>query len=99
MDLKFTAEETAFRDEARRFFRTEVPLAIRTKVLEGRHLVKDDYVTAQRILNARGWAAPHWPTEWGGQDWSPVQIYLYQDELQLAGVPMPLSFNISMVGP
>jgi pimeloyl-CoA dehydrogenase large subunit len=99
MDLNFTPDEIAFRDEARRFFRTEIPLSIRNKVLEGKALKKEDYVTSLRILNARGWAAPHWPKEWGGQDWSPVQIYLYQDELQLAGVPLPLSFNISMIGP
>jgi pimeloyl-CoA dehydrogenase large subunit len=99
MDLNFTPDEIAFRDEARRFFRTEIPLSIRSKVLEGKALKKEDYVTSLRILNARGWAAPHWPKEWGGQDWSPAQIYLYQDELQLAGVPLPLSFNISMIGP
>jgi pimeloyl-CoA dehydrogenase large subunit len=99
MDLNFTPDEIAFRDEARRFFRTEIPLSIRNKVLEGKALKKEDYVTSLRILNARGWAAPHWPKEWGGQDWSPAQIYLYQDELQLAGVPLPLSFNISMIGP
>ena len=34
---------------------------------------------------------PNWPVEWGGQDWSPVQVYLYQDEMQQAGVPPPLA--------
>ncbi len=99
MDLHFTAEELAFRDEARRVFRSEVPEAIRCKVLEGKHVTKEEMVTSQRVLNARGWAVPHWPKEWGGQDWSPVQTYLYQDELQQAGVPAPLAFNVSMVGP
>ena len=99
MDLRFTEEEIAFRDEARRFFREEVPEAIRRKVLEGRHLAKDEIVRSQRILNARGWAAPHWPREWGGQGWTPVQTYLFQDEMQQAGVPAPLPFNVSMVGP
>lgn len=99
MDLRFTEEEIAFRDEARRFFRDEVPLAIRRKVLEGRHLAKDEIVCSQRILNARGWAVPHWPREWGGCDWTPVQTYLFQDEMQQAGVPAPLAFNVSMVGP
>ena len=99
MDLRFTADEIAFRDAARRFFRTAVPEAIRRKNLAGEHLDKADIVTSQRILNARGWAVPHWPRAWGGQDWSPVQLYLYQDEMQQAGVPAPLSFNTTMVGP
>jgi pimeloyl-CoA dehydrogenase large subunit len=99
MDLSFTPAELAFRDEVRRFFRTDIPDPIRSKVLEGKHLSKQEIVTSQRILNARGWAAPTWPKEWGGQDWSPVQVYIYQDEMQQAGVPAPLGFNTSMVGP
>jgi pimeloyl-CoA dehydrogenase large subunit len=99
MDLNFTPEEIAFREEARRFFRTEFPKAIRDKVEQGKHLTKDETVAAQRVLNARGWAVPNWPVAWGGQDWTPVQLYMYQDEMQQAWVPSPLAFNCSMVGP
>jgi pimeloyl-CoA dehydrogenase large subunit len=99
MDLDFTPEELAFRDEARRFFRTEVPAAIRAKVAEGEGLTRDDMITSQRILNRHGWAVVNWPPEWGGKDWSPVQVYLYQDEMQQADVPTPIAFNVSMVGP
>ena len=99
MDLAFTPEELAFRDEARRFFRTEIPESIRAKLRDGEHLSKEEMVTSQRILNARGWAVPNWPVAWGGQDWSSVQVYLYQDEMQQAYVPSPIAFNTSMVGP
>ena len=99
MDLSFTAEELAFRDEARRFFRTEIPQSIRDKVAEGEGLTRDDMITSQRILNARGWATVNWPVQWGGQDWSPVQVYMYQDEMQQANVPTPIGFNVTMVGP
>ena len=71
MDLRFTPEELAFRDEVRTFCRTEIPAEIRKKVSEGRSLSKDDYVTSQRILNAKGWAVPHWPQEWGGPGLDP----------------------------
>jgi len=98
MDLNFTEAELAFRAEARRFFRTEVSDSIRTKLRDGEHLTKDDMVTSQRILNARGWATVNWPVEWGGQPWSPVEVYMYQDEMQLAYVPSPIAFNVSMVG-
>jgi pimeloyl-CoA dehydrogenase large subunit len=99
MELRFTPDEIAFRDEVRRFFRTEIPAEIRARVAEGRHLGKEDIVTSQRILNARGWAVPHWPREWGGQDWTPVQRYIFGEELQLNAVPQPLAFNTAMVGP
>jgi hypothetical protein len=56
MDLRFTPEEIAFRDELRRFFRAEIPSEIRRKVGEGRHLLREDIVTSQRILHAHGLA-------------------------------------------
>ena len=99
MDLAFTPEELAFRYEARRFFRTEIPESIRAKLRDGEHLSREEMITSQRILNARGWAVPNWPVAWGGQDWSSVQVYLYQDEMQQAYVPSPIAFNTSMVGP
>ncbi|SIR39577.1 acyl-CoA dehydrogenase family protein [Bosea sp. TND4EK4] len=99
MDLRFTPEETAFRDEVRSFFRTQVPAGIRAKVSEGRALTREDYVTSQRILNAHGYAVPHWPREWGGQDWTPIQRYVFTEEMLLAAVPLPLQFNCYMVGP
>ena len=99
MDLSFTPAELAFRDEARKFFRSEIPEAIRNKLCDGIELTKEDIVTQHRILNAHGWAVPNWPVEHGGQSWSPVELYLYQDEMQQACVPGPLAFNASMVGP
>ena len=99
MDLNFTPEETAFRERMRAFFATEIPLAIREQVTRGEHVPRDSQVQAQRIMNAHGLAVPHWPAEWGGQGWSPVQLYIYQDEMQQACVPPPLGFNANMVGP
>jgi len=60
---------------------------------------KEGFIESQRILNANGLATPHWPVEWGGRDWTPVQKHIWLDELQLASVPEPLAFNTSMVGP
>ncbi len=99
MDLSYTAEEVAFRDELRSFFRTKIPGEIRRKVSEGRALAREDYVTSQKILHAAGLATPNWPVEWGGKDWSPVQRYIWVEELQAAAVPQPLGFNVTMVGP
>ncbi len=99
MDLRFTPEETAFRQEVRAFFRSEIPAEIRAKVSEGRPLAREDYITSQRILNAKGWAVPHWPKEWGGQDWDPIHRYIFMEELMQAAVPLPLQFNCFMVGP
>ena len=99
MDRRFTPEDLAFRDEVRTFFRDHLPPAIRAKLVEGKKLAKDDIVTWQRILNKKGWAVATWPTRWGGTGWTPVQQYIFQEELQLAPAPQPLGFGVTMVGP
>ncbi len=99
MDLRFTSDEIKFRDEVRAFFRTALPASIRRKMELGQRVSKEDTVTWQRILNAKGWAVPSWPVEWGGTDWGPVKTYIFKEEMQLAPAPDPLSFNVSMVGP
>jgi pimeloyl-CoA dehydrogenase large subunit len=99
MDLRFTDEEVAFRDEVRTFFKENLPPAIREKLKEGRHTSKDELVEWTRILNKKGWAVSHWPKEFGGTGWTPVQQYIFLDELQQAPAPSPLPFGVSMVGP
>ena len=54
---------------------------------------------ATKILNEHGLAVPNWPVEWGGKDWTPTQHQIWADEMQLACVPEPLTFNTKMVGP
>jgi pimeloyl-CoA dehydrogenase large subunit len=99
MDLRFTDEELKFRDEVRTFFKENLPPAIREKLKEGRHTSKDELVEWTRILNKKGWAVSHWPKEYGGTGWTPVQQYIFLDELQQAPAPSPLPFGVSMVGP
>ncbi len=99
MDLRFTPEENAFREEVREFFRAALPERIRDKLVMGHHASKDELVEWTRILNAKGWAVPHWPVEWGGTGWDPVRQYIFQDEMQQAPAPSPLPFGVSMVGP
>jgi pimeloyl-CoA dehydrogenase large subunit len=99
MDLRFTDEELTFREEVRAFVKSNLPDSIRKKIIEGRHPGKDDLVAWTRILHNKGWSVPHWPTQWGGTGWSPVQLLIFNDELQQAGAPESLAFGTSMVGP
>ena len=99
MDLRFTDEEAAFRDEVRSFFKKNLPENIRRKMVEGKKIEKDDIVTWQRVLNKKGWAVSHWAKEWGGTGWSPVKQYIFLDEMQQAPAPSPLQFGVYMVGP
>jgi pimeloyl-CoA dehydrogenase large subunit len=99
MDLNLSPEESAFRDEVRAFIAAELDPAVQQKMSLGQELGKQDWVTWQRKLNAQGWAVPHWPAAYGGKGWGPMQEYILLDELQQAPAPVPLPFNVSMVGP
>ena len=99
MRLQLSPEDEAFREEMRTFFTTQVPRSIRDTVAARRHPSREEYLQAQRILNAAGLAVPHWPVEWGGRDWTPLQRHIWREEMQLACVPEPLPFNTGMIGP
>ncbi|MBX3576310.1 MAG: pimeloyl-CoA dehydrogenase large subunit [Rhizobiaceae bacterium] len=99
MDLRFTPEETAFRDEVRAFLRNHVSDAVRERLVEGEMVSREDYVTWARVLNDKGWGAPHWPAEHGGTGWGPMKQYIFLEELQKHPAPQPLAFGVNMVGP
>ncbi|UGT64158.1 acyl-CoA dehydrogenase family protein [Nocardia asteroides] len=99
MKISLSSDEVAFRDELRTFYRTQIPEEIRERVKYGREISRADVVTTHKLLNDNGLAVPNWPVEWGGKDWTPMQRHIWQDEMQLASVPEPLTFNAQMVGP
>ncbi|HVZ32723.1 MAG TPA: acyl-CoA dehydrogenase family protein, partial [Polyangiaceae bacterium] len=99
MDLEFTKEELAFREEVRAFVKEKLPADIREKVDHGVPLAKNDAVRWQKILYEKGWAAPNWPVEYGGTGWTPTQIYIFDDELGAAGAPPVVPFGLKMVAP
>jgi alkylation response protein AidB-like acyl-CoA dehydrogenase len=99
MDLRFTPEERAFREEVRTFIRENLPADTRERMKLGHPARKEDQVRWQRILNAKGWAAYSWPKEWGGPGWTAIQRMIFLEENLMAPAPELLSFNITMLGP
>ncbi len=99
MDLSYSGQDLAFRNEVRGFVRENLPESLRDKVLGHRHLGRDDYVQWQRILHARGWGAPGWPVAFGGTGWTTLQRHLFEVECAVAGAPRQMPFGLSMIGP
>ena len=99
MDLQLTDDDLAFQREVRGFIEENLPADIRDKVANGRKLEKDDFVRWQNILNERGWMAPHWPVEHGGTGWTPLQRYIFEEELARAHSPRVMPFGVKMVAP
>lgn len=84
--------------ELREFFES-IPGGLRRHVRQGRPIPLDVTRSAQLILHEAGLATPAWPEEWGGRGWSPLQLFIWESELQRACVPPPLSRNVRMIGP
>jgi len=99
MDLELTPAQQAFRDDVRAFIAVRLPTEIRERLRAGHPPRKQDTVAWQRILNERGWAAPHWPRQYGGAELGQMERLILMDELYRAPAPLPQVFNITMLGP
>ena len=101
MNLDLSDEDLAFRDEVRSFLDEHLTPELRaagsrtTSVFcEPRHSLP-----WQRILHARGWAAPSWPVEYGGPGWSEVQRSIFAAECARASAPGLAPMGLRMAGP
>ena len=99
MDMNFTPEELAFRDEVRAFLAANLRPELADKVGDGEHLSKADMEAWHAQLNKRGWLANHWPESHGGPGWTAVQKYIFEHECAIAHAPRIVPFGVNMLGP
>lgn len=98
MNLEFSPDELAFRDEVRAFIRDNFPAYLREK--ESRdQMQREDFLAWHKILFKKGWVAPAWPVEYGGTGWTPTQRYIFAEENARAETTPLLPFGLQMVGP
>ena len=100
MELHFSPEQEAFRDEVRTFAQEKIPASIKEKVRNKHRLDKAEHIAYQKLLDEQGWMVPAWPAEWGGrEDWTAIHFLILDEELARAGAPRKIAFGYSMVGP
>ena len=101
MDLSFSRDELAFRDEVRSFIAKHLTDDATRGVRLSPSAIPEWSVSGSwhRALHQRGWVAPYWPREHGGAGWTPAQRYIFESELGRADAPRLLPFGIHMVGP
>ncbi len=97
MDMRFSPEEMAFRDEVREFIANNYPEELRGA--RRGEMSKEDILKWHRILYKKGWVVPHWPVEYGGTGWTITQRYIWNEENARAETTPLLPFGLSMVGP
>jgi alkylation response protein AidB-like acyl-CoA dehydrogenase len=98
MDLTFSDDELAFRDEFRSWLAENPPPPDRGDEAD---TTRNAWRSAwQRQLYEGGWAAPAWPAEYGGRGATLTQSAIYFEELGRARVPVPANvLGILLGGP
>ena len=99
MDIELPEELIDFQSEVRAFMRNRLPGDLREKVRRSLRLGKEDYRRWQDILAEKGWLAYTWPKEHGGPGWTPLERYIFEEEMGRAGAPRLIPFGTKMVGP
>ena len=101
MDMDFSPEDVAFRDEVRTFLAENLPERIRdgARRTPGVFVEPDIGMEWHRILYEKGWVAYHWPEEDGGTNWTPTQRFIFEKECALAGAPSLSVLGLKLVGP
>ena len=99
MDLAFTPEEQAFRENIRAWVKDNLPQEISHKVHNALRLTRADMQNWAKILGKKGWLGYGWPKEFGGPGWNAVQKHLFEEECALAGAPRIVPFGPVMVAP
>jgi len=99
MDLNYTAEDLAFRDQVRTYLETNLPEDLRQKVLNHKRMSREDFVRWHKILAKQRWVATGWPKEYGGTGWTPTQRHIFEEECARIGTPAIMPFGVAMVAP
>src|SRR4030081_376761 len=86
MDLTFSEAERAFRDEVRAWLEDHHPGAEPDGGGDAHYAWRRAF---QRRLAEDGWAAVHWPREYGGRGATLTQSAIFFEELGRSGAPLP----------
>ena len=99
MDLAWSAKDLEFRNEVRAFLDDKLTPELRRagRLMTSVYADHEASMDWQAILNERGWAAPAWPIEYGGCDWTLTQHYIFSRESTLADAPSLSPMGIRMV--
>ncbi|MGI9325026.1 MAG: acyl-CoA dehydrogenase family protein [Pseudomonadales bacterium] len=101
MDIAFSPEHEAFRDQVKAFLDSHLTDDLRSaqRFCPGIFLDYEHNIQWHRILYRQGWVAPAWPKAFGGTGWDLTQRYIWSTETTLAGAPSLAPMGLGMCGP
>lgn len=98
MDFTIPPQVEAFRHEVREFVRREWPAELRRRLAGHSEDAYAEERAFRRKLGERGWLALAWPKQYGGQERSPLEYYVFHEEMSYAGAPASAT-GVGMVAP
>jgi alkylation response protein AidB-like acyl-CoA dehydrogenase len=99
VNFEYSPDEQAFRAEVRQFLKEKLPKDLSQKILNNKHMHREDLVQWHKILAAKGWSVTGWPKQFGGTGWTSIQQHIFEEECAEAGAPPLLAFSVRMVAP
>lgn len=97
MFIDYTPEQRQLRDELRAYFERVITPDVLAEN-QGSDGGGPLYTKALRQMGADGWLGVGWPKEYGGLQRSAIDQYIFFDEVQRAGFPIPF-LTLCTVGP
>ena len=98
MELDFTPEQRKFRDGLREYFDDMMTDALTRELSSGHEGGGPEFRKAMKQLGRDGLLGLSWPKRYGGQERSPMEQFIFADEIQAIGFPLPF-LTLNTVGP
>lgn len=109
MDWVDSPEQATFRAEVRALISRELPERYRGQRQDANWqrdrrsdnpAEREAAMSWTRALAAKGWVAPHWPKQYGGAGMTPMEQFIFNEEMARAGAPLAASLHgVAMLGP
>ena len=97
MYIDLTDEQRALQAQLRSYFEELVSADVLDEI-RGSEGGGPLYRQALEKMGADGWLGIGWPKEYGGQGRTPIEQFIFADEVQRAGYPLPF-LTLNTVGP
>ena len=98
MELDLTTEQRKFRDELRGYFVNMMTDALTRELSSGGEGGGPEFRKAMKQMGQDGLLGLSWPKQYGGQERSAIEQFIFADEVQAIGFPLPF-LTLSTVGP
>ncbi len=97
MYIDYTPEQKAFQDELRSYLANVMTPEL-IEEIRGSEGGGPLYTRMLRQMGADGLLGIGWPEEYGGQNRGPIEQFIFSDEVQRSGFPLPF-LSLNTVGP